>query len=159
MQLMNRFIFMVHGQPKTAGSKKHIGGGRIIDTSGKAGAQWRKKVAHAGKATMQGLGLPVQEGPISLEVTFFMKRPKHHFTKSGNGVIKTQAPYAHTIRPDATKLLRAVEDALTGVIWKDDAQIYFQAVHKVWATQILHDADASSAEITVMIMRETPELN
>jgi Holliday junction resolvase RusA-like endonuclease len=37
------------------------------------------------------------------------------------------------VMPDATKLLRGLEDALTGVVWHDDAQIVSQHVEKRYA--------------------------
>ena len=36
-------------------------------------------------------------------------------------------------KPDATKMLRAVEDAMTGIAWLDDAQIVRQVVTKRYA--------------------------
>jgi Holliday junction resolvase RusA-like endonuclease len=33
-------------------------------------------------------------------------------------------------RPDATKLWRPTEDALTGIVWRDDSQIIRQLVRK-----------------------------
>lgn len=36
-------------------------------------------------------------------------------------------------RPDADKLLRAVGDALTGVVYRDDAQLTTVVVRKRWA--------------------------
>jgi Holliday junction resolvase RusA-like endonuclease len=35
--------------------------------------------------------------------------------------LKPNAPKYPTTRPDALKLARAAEDALTGIIWTDDA--------------------------------------
>ena len=33
---------------------------------------------------------------------------------------------------DSVKLTRAVEDALTGVLWQDDSQVVFHCLTKVW---------------------------
>ena len=66
-------------------------------------------------------------GPISLTVTFLFSHPKGDFGSGKNaGVLKCSAPILHIKRPDATKLLRCLEDALNGVIWKDDSQIVYQ---------------------------------
>ena len=35
----------------------------------------------------------------------------------------------------ATKLIRAVEDALTGIVWRDDAQVAVQKVAKVYGDE------------------------
>ena len=68
---------------------------------------------------------------LHLHVDFIMPRPKGHFGTGKNAAkLKPSAPKFHTKRPDATKLLRALEDALTGVIWRDDEQIVKQTVRK-----------------------------
>jgi len=36
-------------------------------------------------------------------------------------------------RPDLTKLIRSVEDALTGILWRDDAQVISQVALKRYA--------------------------
>ncbi|MBA7632259.1 hypothetical protein ES703_39802 [subsurface metagenome] len=72
-------------------------------------------------------------GPISLKLTFFMGRPKGHFrTGKHAGELRPSAPEHPTSKPDLTKLTRAVEDALTGIIWKDDAQVVKQDTIKVY---------------------------
>ena len=62
-----------------------------------------------------------------------MPRPASHYgTKKGERYLKPNAPRFHTSKPDATKLLRCVEDALNGVLVKDDARIAEQSVRKVY---------------------------
>jgi Holliday junction resolvase RusA-like endonuclease len=68
---------------------------------------------------------------ITLHLVFFVPRPKCHFRSGKNSHLKKDsAPQYPTTKPDATKLLRGVEDALTGIIWRDDAQIVTQFVTK-----------------------------
>lgn len=57
------------------------------------------------------------EGPISLEVTFLFPFPKRWRKKD-----KIDKP--HISRPDLDNLVKAIKDALNGIAWKDDAQIY-----------------------------------
>jgi Holliday junction resolvase RusA-like endonuclease len=71
--------------------------------------------------------LPMQ-GPIRMDVVFYMPRPKYHFSK--NGQIKPDAPRAHTKAPDRTKILRSTEDALKGFAWHDDSQIVSGNIEK-----------------------------
>jgi Holliday junction resolvase RusA-like endonuclease len=78
--------------------------------------------------------MPLLEGPLGLAVVFNITRPKGHFGTGRNaGALKDSAPYWPTVKPDATKLLRGLEDALTGVVWRDDAQVVEQAVTKRYA--------------------------
>jgi Holliday junction resolvase RusA-like endonuclease len=71
--------------------------------------------------------------PIRLSLTFTFCRPKSHFTtRKGVRTLKDSAPSHKTGKPDCTKLARAVEDALTGIIWQDDSQVVELHVWKVW---------------------------
>jgi Holliday junction resolvase RusA-like endonuclease len=80
---------------------------------------------------------------VKLEVLFVLPRPKgHHGTGRNAGVPKASAPQWPTVKPDTTKLLRAVEDACTSILWRDDAQIVIQTACKVYG-------DPARCEITV----------
>jgi Holliday junction resolvase RusA-like endonuclease len=57
-------------------------------------------------------------GPVKLEIVFVMPRPKNQFWKS-----KPMPRTRHTKKPDIDNLLKSVADALTGLLWLDDAQI------------------------------------
>jgi len=125
--------FFVEGQPRPGGSKKAFvikGTNRavITDAGGKNTKEWRDTVASTARAAYHGAPL---EGPLELIITFKMPRPKSHYR--ANGELKPNAPRWHTIRPDATKLVRSTEDALTHILWKDDAQIVIQNVSKAYA--------------------------
>ncbi len=129
--------FFVPGVPKTAGSKKAFplwkgkGASRqfvrsiITDSSGAAGREWRSAIQAEASGVFAGGELI--DSPIRLTVTFVVVRPKGH---SGTKGLKPSAPRFPTTKPDATKMTRAVEDALTGVVWRDDACVVTQAVRK-----------------------------
>ena len=71
--------------------------------------------------------------PVKLTLRFFMGRAQGHFrTGRRAGELKESAPAYHTKKPDLTKLTRAVEDALTGIVWKDDSQVVEQDTKKVY---------------------------
>ena len=134
--------FDVHGKAKPAGSKRgfQTKSGRIaiVDTSGKEGKIWRHVVQDKAKEAMrnftefigQDIKDPLIIGPVELQVRFQMKRPKHHYGKAG--LLARCENLIPTSKPDCTKLLRAVEDALTGIVWRDDAQVYRQLVEKCY---------------------------
>jgi crossover junction endodeoxyribonuclease RusA len=125
--------FFVSGTPGTAGSKKFVGmskagRGIIIDSSGKKGKDWRNLVASTAQEAFHGR--EPFAGPLSLTVKFVMPRRKGDLRPDGTP--RPSAPVFHTTKPDATKMLRAVEDAITGIGWKDDAQIACQIVSKIY---------------------------
>lgn len=58
------------------------------------------------------------EGGVALDVLFVLPRPQALCTRG-----KILRAFPHLCKPDVDKLTRAAADALTGVLWRDDAQI------------------------------------
>jgi Holliday junction resolvase RusA-like endonuclease len=134
--LNNAISFFVPGVPKPAGSKKAFynqktGRAMITDDSGQPGKDWRSDVkTFAWRHRPESL----LTGPVVMNLTFYFARPKGHFGTGRNShLLKNSAPKHHIIKPDTTKVTRAVEDALTGVIWKDDSQVVDQHIKKRYA--------------------------
>ena len=130
--------FTVYGRPQPGGSKRHIpirdgdghptGRAVIIDANPKV-HDWRQEIRLAA-IHANGNGR-FMSGPLALSVRFYLKRPRgHHRTGARAAELRPSAPALPTTQPDATKLLRALEDALTGVLWRDDAQIVDQHASK-----------------------------
>jgi Holliday junction resolvase RusA-like endonuclease len=129
--------FTVHGIAQPAGSKRAFAlrrrdGSMITRPDGspvvnvvddnKKSKSWKQEVASAAAKVMEGRAL--LHGPLLLAVVFVMPRPKSHFrTGKNEGQLRPDAPRFHTKKPDVTKLVRGLEDALTGVVWNDDAQV------------------------------------
>ena len=126
--------FFVPGVPKTAGSKKYVGHTKktnkpiIVDDCEKGG-DWRAAVQAFAMKAYRG---PLLSRAVYLQVSFYFSRPKgHYYTgKKTYKILHPSAPEHHIIKPDTTKLLRAVEDALKGVIWHDDSQVIKQLTCK-----------------------------
>lgn len=142
----NRVWFDVEGTPAPGGSKsafRHRGTGRIVvvDAGGKRTKDWRAAVAAAGRAAMQGREMPAP--PLLLTVLFRMPRPQSHLTKAGK--LRRTSPVLPVARPDLTKLLRSTEDALSGIVYADDASIAEQWVAKMYA----HPNETPGARITI----------
>ncbi len=108
----------VIGLPAPQGSKRHVGNGRMIESSKKVGP-WRAAiVASATEFGYAGLRL---DGPLEVQIGFYLPRPKSHFTTKG---LRESAPHFITSTPDLDKLVRSTLDGLTeaGVI-ADDARV------------------------------------
>jgi len=158
-------IFFIPGECKTAGSKNafavrkkdanknwyYTGRTIVTDSSGKKGVEWRRLV----KAVAKGKFPRKIDGPVMLSITFWMHRPKSHYrTGKFSRELKESAPIFHLQKPDTTKLLRALEDALTGIAWSDDSQVCDQgAVRKRWACRHTQKAGAS---VRVQPLEEIP---
>jgi Holliday junction resolvase RusA-like endonuclease len=120
--------FEVLGTPQPAGSKRPFqrkdGSLGVRDANDNA-REWKNLVADKAAETMRGQ--PPLEGPLAMLVTFYLRRPKSHYGSGRNaGRLKASAPFYPSTRPDTLKLTRAIEDALTGVVYRDDAQIAMQ---------------------------------
>ncbi len=113
----------VIGQPAAQGSKRHVGGGRLIEQSA-AVKPWREAVKYAARdldSVVIGdntAGLPLPDtftGPLAVTVTFTVPKPK--------SAPKTRLTYPAK-RPDLDKLLRSTLDALTDAgVWADDGLV------------------------------------
>jgi Holliday junction resolvase len=121
----------VPGLCKPAGSKrgffnKKSGKVMIVDACAKS-RPWKTDVKAFAAAAYQGAPLM---GPVEVIMVFYMPRPKGHYNAKGE--IKLSSPPYPTTRPDLLKLARGCEDALTGIIYKDDSQIVSEYLVKVY---------------------------
>ena len=74
------------------------------------------------------------EGPLMLELNFFMGRPKSHYGSGKNAnVVKASAPEWHTGRPDIDNLVKFVQDALNKIYWRDDSLICQVSTKKLYS--------------------------
>ena len=114
------YTIKVAGRPAPQGSKRHVGGGRFVEAS-KYLRPWRTAVSTAAKR-LTPKGWHTNMG-VSLTITFILARPKSHFCR--NGELKDSAPRLCTARiGDIDKLVRGVCDALTGISYDDDCQVF-----------------------------------
>jgi Holliday junction resolvase RusA-like endonuclease len=130
--------FFVAGIPKPGGSKKafvnkYTGRANVVDDS-KGSKPWKACVSlAAAEAMTRAIKTPL-EGCLAVKMTFYLPRPKGHFGSGKNaGVIKASAPPFPGVKPDLLKLARSTEDALTGIVWRDDAQICWEILVKEYS--------------------------
>lgn len=128
---------MIQGKASPSGSKKafvnkYTGKAHVVDTA-KNKDQWQAYVKLIATQEAQKLGLEPSDGAFHLQVIFAFSRPKSHY-KGGKlgGTHKETAPQYYTQKPDVTKLVRCLEDALKGVAWHDDSQVIATNASKCW---------------------------
>lgn len=106
-------VFFVHGVPAPKGSTKsfnHSRTGKVITLpDAKNIKEWSTAVRLA--ATQAMVGKRMFERPVRLSVRFQIKRPKKP---------KFALP---AVRPDLSKLVRAIEDPMNGIVWTDDSLV------------------------------------
>ncbi len=152
------FDLFVPGVPSPAGSKRaipvwnrkaggfaHAANGRpivAVTDASKGSRAWKDRISAL--AVEKWRSTPLEE-PLCLWVSFTMPRPKSHFgSRGGKAHLKESAPRYHTGAPDTTKLVRAVEDALNGIVWKDDRYVVEQRASKEYG-------DTPGVSITVAL--------
>lgn len=121
---------VVRGTPAPQGSKRHIGNGRMIESS-KAVGPWREAV----RAQAQAAVTEPMTGPVKIVLWFYLQRPKGHYRTGRNAhLLRDGAPGRPAGTPDLDKLTRAVLDGLTqGGAWKDDGQVVTLLAAKIYA--------------------------
>lgn len=127
--------FFVPGIARPGGSKSAFptksGKIAMVDSSGAKGRQWRHDVGRHACDAINERSWTRSDSPLHVTMVFVRDRPKGHYGSGKNsGVLKSSAPRHPTGRPDVLKLARSVEDALTGLLWVDDAQIVLESLQK-----------------------------
>lgn len=109
------------------------GGGKIAGIGKKTGKlfvrpdnpntkYWRADVQQAANQQYNG---ELMTAGIVMKYMFRFPRPKSHYRSGKNShILKENAPRYHISKPDLTKIIRSTEDALTGIVWRDDSQVY-----------------------------------
>lgn len=137
--------FTVFGKPCPMGSKKAFVIGKraiITDVKSDKRKQWANAVSTVAADVMSGRELITS--PIVLTVRFYFARPSAHYGSGKNaGTRKASAPEFHSQSPDLDKLLRCLGDAMTGVVYRDDRQIFSIESSRHWTES------QERAEITV----------
>jgi len=120
----------VLGIPGPQGSKRHVGNGRMVESSKKV-KPWRDSVAWAAREAVAIHGMIV--GPVAAYMVFTLPKPK--------SAPKTKRTYPDRT-PDIDKLLRSTFDGLTtGGIWEDDARVIDIGAMKVYPNEATHALD------------------
>ncbi len=115
--------FFVPGTPRPQGSKRaFVAGGRAVmtESSGRAHKDWRAQVAHEAAEAWREPELI--DGPVVLDVTFVLLRPKS----------RPKSRPMPDSAPDTSKLVRCIEDSLTGTVWRDDSLVVDLRARKVY---------------------------
>jgi crossover junction endodeoxyribonuclease RusA len=100
----------------------------IVTETNRNVRSWSQLVAEGANRALSALPASdrqVIDGPVRLTVAFYLPRPKKY---SRRGV-----PVAHLTAPDWDKLARAVGDALTHIVYRDDAQVVEAVIGKFYA--------------------------
>lgn len=114
-----------HGTPATQGSKTRSRWG-MYDDNAKTLKPWRKIVTAAAQAARDAAGLDTLAGPLTVEMTVTVSKPK------GAPKRRITWPIARG-KGDIDKFQRSAFDALTDAgVWGDDVQVVEVTARKVY---------------------------
>jgi crossover junction endodeoxyribonuclease RusA len=119
----------VNGTPAPQGSKRHVGGGRMVESSKKV-KPWRSAIStEAANHTFDPWPY------VGVFVIFRLKRPKSHYrTGRFADQLRADAPLYPAKYPDLDKLCRSTLDGLkAGGAFGDDAQVVTLEAAKLYA--------------------------
>ena len=114
--------FTIPGHPVPQGRPRFYRRGRFVGTYDPAeSASFKNRVALFAKQA----GIEPLAGPVSIAVTFYLRRPKRMMGKKW-----LDMPEPCAKRPDADNLFKAVTDGLSGIAYLDDGQICIVVIEK-----------------------------
>lgn len=123
---MKRVTVIVAGLPVPQGSMKAINNVVMHNNGGKIAA-WRASIQDA-IHRQHGEEIELMDGPLWLSAAFRLQRPQKLTKKR-----EAEGPIGKN-SGDLSKLLRCIEDALTGVLITDDSRIvHIKDLTKAWA--------------------------
>lgn len=113
---------------------------------------WRKKIEEAAREAWGDGRPPMEDVSLKVEAHFFLRRPEGHWrTGRYRHLLKDDAPAAPLTIPDADKLLRAVLDGMTGIVYKDDSLITCGPPEKHYA--VPNGSEHEGQGVTVVVYR------
>ena len=97
--------------------------------------KWRGRIETAAAQAMRALErMAPFVFDVELSAEFVLPRPPSHYKPNGELTAKAGRERACPGKPDLSKLVRAVEDAMSGIVYGDDAQVQrYGAVFKRYA--------------------------
>ena len=138
--------FVAYGIPAPKGSTKafYRPGMRfpVVTEDNAKTRPWAAIVKDAALKATGGQSIPFAEGPVLVEARFYMRRPPS---------LPKRIEY-HVKKPDLDKLMRALKDSLTGVVWTDDSQVVMLHASKEYA----QNGELPRVEVWVQESKWTP---
>lgn len=139
----------VYGTPGPQGSKRHVGGGRMIESS-KLVKPWREDVRNAALAACAASpdAFPMT-GPLRAVIAFTLKKPASAPKRTRTWPSK---------KPDIDKLIRSTFDAIGSAgVWIDDAQVIDVRSMKSFPSEEPWSLAAPGAVIHVFTVQDFPD--
>lgn len=129
----------VAGEPAPKGSMRAmlVRGRAMMIPGGSSANQralhaWAKAVSESARASLGDRGPIFVDVAVEAHCVFRLPRPASHYGRRGTLLPSAPPDHWHIVKPDGDKLLRATLDALTGIVFDDDARIPISGSVKQW---------------------------
>lgn len=114
-------IYIIPGEPQALKRPRMLYNRSVFDI------QKNEKLVHGIHLQHQHNDRPLFEGPLHMDVTFYLKTPQASRSKKPD-----RANHYHFFRPDLDNLLKFIFEIGTSVIYKDDCQISSVTTRKLY---------------------------
>jgi Holliday junction resolvase RusA-like endonuclease len=97
----------------------------VVSDNKKPLTHWQTQIGNEARVVklMKPMSAPDFDAAMRVRVQFWFNRPKSVTAKT--------RPHP-VVKPDLDKLVRAVLDGLTGIVWRDDAQVIVLEARKLY---------------------------
>lgn len=123
------YSFIIPGDP-TPLARCRFGKGRVWDSQKQIKLTWGISLKSQLNQALKKL-LPHQQKPLGLDAIFYFRIPA---TAKNKKTHKSEGNY-HFYKPDASNLVKFVEDAANGILFKDDCLIAHINAEKRYSAQ------------------------
>lgn len=158
--------FRVDGKARPQGSKTMNAGGRGFREACDDLPAWRASVSYRARQAMAGRPIIEPGQAVHLRVAFLGHYSKQHYSTKQGGGLRPSAPLYRATGYDLDKLVRAIGDAMSGIVYADDRQIAMCVSGKLWSlgpdrcvvVVSVIEPNLASAPLAPAIRVDTPDL-
>jgi Holliday junction resolvase RusA-like endonuclease len=134
---MSSLAFTVYGSPIAQPRVKSMGfmkNGHAMSRVYEPGAadsparQWKHDIKIAAAEQLKANGdVELWSGPVSMQITLYLPRPQNLYRKKD-----ADGRIPHAGGKDIDNLYKAIADAMNGIVYRDDKQIYCAIIMKFY---------------------------
>lgn len=118
--------------------------------------RWRKTIAKSASVALAGESPAGKEVPLMISATFVL--PRVRVVKGETGRKELRWKNSDCVnKPDLDKLVRALLDGMTGVVFDDDQQVVEIYARKRFGDEFAEVSDAPRVEVRVVEVGEIPK--
>lgn len=96
-------------------------------------ATYKQQLGYLARQAMQERGLEPYDGPLEVRMEFY--RPVQASISNKERARRLSGVHRPTVKPDLSNYIKALEDALNGIIWADDNCIVGLMAEKFYAEE------------------------